>query len=278
MTNPKLSLVAIALLVGAYALVQHDRLALARAQKAHVAAIERAEKAKAHPATPSHAVTPPPQKDGSADASGGDTAAASAPATDAESTTSEAYRQLFRAAAQQRRHLQFQALYRKLKLTPEQIAQFESAMVKQEEAKLDAADARQTGGDEQAIYFLSGAEWNQNMQAILGQEGFAQMQDYMRSMPVRTFLNGYAVQLAETGSPITQDQATQLASIALANDSMYQQGKGTDPGTVNWTAAWEGASKVLNEDQLALLQRTVEVWSLQKQISLRLKSQTATHP
>ena len=192
--------------------------------------------------------------------------------------TDASYRELARASSRARRHLEFQRLYRQLGLTREQVQQFEMIMARQDEARLDAEVARDNGREEKPIYERSGAEWKENMQHLLGESGFNQLQEYLRGMPVRAFVDHFAVQSAALESPITPAQVDQLASLALANDFMYARGKGTDPGTVNWNAVWDSAAGILTTEQLNLLQRTVEVWSLEKQMALRLKSQAGTRP
>lgn len=178
------------------------------------------------------------------------------------------YRALARTASQARRHLDFQRLYRQLQLGPDQIARFEQIMVQQDQANLDGQLARDLGQDEQVVYRQSGPEWNSAMKGLLGEEGMSQLLDYLRSMPIRAFIDGIAAKSYESGEPITFEQAGQLIAAALANDTMYQQGKGTDPGKVNWNAVWEPATKFLSPEQLVTFETTVEVWSLQKRIRL----------
>ena len=113
------------------------------------------------------------------------------------------------------------------------------------------------------------------MTALLGREGFKTLEDYLRTMPVRAFVDKFTVYATANGIPLTADQSEELATLALANDGMYRHGRGTDPGTVNWNDVWDPAAKLMSVDQLALLQRTVEVWALQKQVSLQSKSQSS---
>jgi RNA polymerase sigma factor (sigma-70 family) len=182
------------------------------------------------------------------------------------------YRALARKASQARRHLEFQRLYRQLQLSPDQIEQFEQIMARQAQATLDGQVARDIGRDEQAIYRQSGPEWSSAMKNLLGADGMHQLQDYLRSMAIRNFVDGIAAKSYESGEPITLEQADRLIAVALANDPMYRQGKGTDPGKVNWNDVWAPAAKFLLPEQLVTFETAVEVWSLQKRISLGLKS------
>jgi RNA polymerase sigma factor (sigma-70 family) len=182
------------------------------------------------------------------------------------------YRALAHTASLARRHLEFQRLYRQLRLSPQQTEQFEQIMARQDQANLDGQVARDLGRDEQAVYRKSGPEWNSAMRELLGTDGMNQLQDYLRSNTIRNFVDGIAAKSYESGEPISLKQAEQLIAVALANDPMYRQGKGTDPGKVSWNDVWEPAAKFLSPEQLVTFETAVEVWSLQKRISLATKS------
>ena len=110
------------------------------------------------------------------------------------------------------------------------------------------------------------------MRELLGDEGKKQLEDYLRSLPIRYFVDATAARSYASAQPITLAQADQLIAVVLAHDPMYQQGKGTDPGKVSWNEVWEPASKILSPEQLAAFENSVEVWSLQKRISLAQKA------
>jgi RNA polymerase sigma factor (sigma-70 family) len=183
-----------------------------------------------------------------------------------------AYRELARTSAQALRHLGFQRLYRQLNLTPDQIDRFEQIMGRQDEAKLDGQIARDLGRDEQAIYQQSGPEWSAAMHELLGEDGWKQLTDYLRALPVRAFVDATAARTYASAQPITLAQADQLIDLVLAHTPIYQQGKGTDPGKVSWNEVWEPAAKILSPEQLAAFENSVEVWSLQKRVSLARKA------
>ena len=268
---------AIAIAVGAFAVaagfVLNDRAALRRIDAANASAaaeLARAQARQAKLVADLAALRPELAEAAKATA----TTAAAPPANVAYLSDPE-YRRLARDMNKARRHLEFQRLYRALNLTPDQIDRFEAIMVRQNDASLDAAIVRAEGGDVQTVFQRSGPEWNRAMNALLGSEGFAYLQDYLRSMSVRAFIDRFAVQAMAVGTALTPEQSDQLAALALANDPMYRQHKGTDPGMVDWSAVWDPAGKMLTSDQLALLQRSVEVWALQKQISLHFRSEPA---
>jgi RNA polymerase sigma factor (sigma-70 family) len=183
-----------------------------------------------------------------------------------------AYRELARTASQAQRHLGFQRFYRQLGLTPEQIERFEAIMVRQDQANLDGQIARDLGRDEQAVYRQSGPEWDAAMRELLGDEGKKQLEDYLRSLPLRYFIDATAARSYASAQPITLAQADQLIAVVLAHTPIYQEGKGTDPGKVSWNEVWDPAAKILSPEQLAAFENSVEVWSLQKRVSLAQKA------
>lgn len=186
-----------------------------------------------------------------------------------------AYRALARTASQARRHLEFQRFYRQRQLSPDQIARFEAAMVRQDQAALDGQLARDLGRDEQAVYRQSGPEWNSAMREILGDEGKKELEVYLRGNAIRAFVEGIAAKSYESGDAITLEQADRLIALALEHDPTYQSGKGTDPGRVSWNEVWEPAATFLSPEQLVTFETAVEVWSLQKRISLAQKARAS---
>jgi hypothetical protein len=144
-------------------------------------------------------------------------------------------------------------------------------MVQQDQANLDAQVARDAGRDEQEVFQRSGPAWSSAMQSLIGQDGFDQLKVYLRSMALRNFIDGIAARSYENSEPITLAQSDQLLAVALANDPTFQSGIGTDPGKVTWNAVWDPAEKILSPEQLETFETTVEVWLLQKQISLAQK-------
>ncbi len=182
-----------------------------------------------------------------------------------------AYREASRTASLALRRLGFQRFYRQLGLTREQSARFEQIMARQDEANLDGQIARDLGRDEQAVYRKSGPEWSTAMRELLGDDGKKQLEDYLRSLPIRSFVDATAARTYASTEPISLAQADQLIAVVLEHTPIYQQGKGTDPGKVNWHDVWAPAAKILTPEQLAAFENSVEVWSLQKRVSLAKK-------
>lgn len=183
-----------------------------------------------------------------------------------------AYREAARTASLALRRLGFQRFYRQLGLTPEQSARFEQIMARQDESNIDGQIARDLGRDEQAVYRQSGPECSNAMRELLGDEGKKQLEDYLRSLPIRYFVDATAARTYASAEPISLAQADQLIAVVLEHTPIYQQGKGTDPGKVNWHDVWAPAAKILTPEQLAAFEDSVEVWSLQKRVSLARKA------
>lgn len=182
------------------------------------------------------------------------------------------YQRFAQITSSAKRHLEFQRFYRMKGLRPEQIEEFEAIMARQDRANLEAAIARDTGGDERAIFKRSGPEWSAAMEQLLGSDGKRELQDYLRSKPIRSFLDSLAALTYPIGEPVQTEQLAQLERIVLAHDSTYQQGRGTDPGKVNWEAVWEPASRVLSSQQLTALQMMVEERSLKAEVQKGLNA------
>jgi RNA polymerase sigma factor (sigma-70 family) len=191
--------------------------------------------------------------------------------------TDPEYQRLAIVSSLARRHLEFQRLYRRLGLSADQVEKFENIMTIQDQANLDAAALRDQGRDPQEVFRHSGPEWQRAMQDLIGPDGFAQLQDYLRGMPVRAFVDSLAGPTAAIGEPLTPEQADRLATAALAHDGMYQQGKGTDPGTVDWSAVWPDAGEILSPGQLTTMRTVVDTWLMQKEEQRRLNGQRPSH-
>lgn len=177
-----------------------------------------------------------------------------------------AYQRAALRASLARDRLEYQRLYRQLGLTAEQIQRFEEIMAIQNQATLDGQAVRDAGGDPQTVYRHSGPEWSTEMTALLGEAGFTQLQDYLRTKPVRAFVDSFAGYAAAIGEGFTAEQADRLAEAALAQDATYHSGRGTDPGTVNWPAVWPAAAAIMSPRQLATFQAMVNVWVGNKEL------------
>jgi RNA polymerase sigma factor (sigma-70 family) len=201
----------------------------------------------------------------------------SPPVTRPNFRTNPEYQRLTITASLSRRHQEFQRLYRRLGLNAAQVTDFENIMAIQDQANLDAAAIKEQGGDPQTVFTHSGPDWSDAMKSLLGDAGFAQLEDYLKTMPVRRFVDSLAGPTASLGIPLSLEQADQLAEAALANDATYKSGKGTDPGTVNWEAVWPAASHILSGEQLEIFRTIVTTWQQQKEIQRLLNSKRNDH-
>ena len=182
------------------------------------------------------------------------------------------YRELYKTSKLALRHFDFRRFYDQIGLSPENIGRFENIMVRQDLSNLDAMIAKNTGADEKAVNVRSAKEWNSGMDELLGPDGKKLLEDYLKYTSVRTFFDSMGTLAYPIGDPITVEQSDQLLRVALANDSIYQKGTGTDPGNIDWDAMWEPAAKILSSEQLATLHTMAETFMLKRRIQESLNA------
>ena len=180
------------------------------------------------------------------------------------------WRALYSIQQQAIHHMEFQDFYHELGLQPEQIEKLEAVWVQQDLSNRDVLIARDLGQDEQPINERSGAIWNAGMTEILGPQGKARLEVYLRSRDVRSFVNILASLPFPFDDPLTPAQAARITEIALANDTGYQAGGGTDRSKPNWSAVWQPAADILTPDQLTTLQAMAESAVLKAKIQQTL--------
>ena len=88
------------------------------------------------------------------------------------------------------------------------------------------------------------------LRAELGEKNFQAYQEFDRSIPLRGFVDGFAVQVAMT-DPLTPAQATQLAEVLVAATPAAEPGHSLDPARVDWPIVDRRAAQFLSPTQLA---------------------------
>jgi len=159
-------------------------------------------------------------------------------------------------------------------LTPAQVAQFTANALQRQEQLMDLVGAAQTqGADSKAAVATLQQQANDAFAAaqiaLLGAEGFRQMQDYDRSTQVRLAVEGLVGSATLEGLPLTAEQAAQLTT-ALANaTSRFAAGGRAELATLNWDAADAQARQILTPAQFALFKSAAPLasgatrWNLQ---------------
>lgn len=130
--------------------------------------------------------------------------------------------------------------YQMAKLTPAQIEEFE-----------DATNAHWLSSIVMTPTSIQPSDPNlpaEKARAILGEEGFAQLEKFRRLQPLQGIVNQVSNLTPET--PLTREQSAQLLTILANANPAYQTGGKGDPKTVNWNQAEAQARSVLNAAQL----------------------------
>jgi hypothetical protein len=111
------------------------------------------------------------------------------------------------------------------------------------------------------------------LQAILGDPGAQQLQDYTRALPAQRVATQIANSNGYAGTPLSADQSAQLTQLIAANSASFQDGKKASMDNVNWAAASAQAQAVLAPPQAALANNVFA--KLQYQQSLQAARQAA---
>jgi len=182
--------------------------------------------------------------------------------------------------------LKFGALYRKLHLTPQQIAEFERIELERQRAIFDASSAAKTQGLSVNDANLSAIEKeitlnsSKQMFDLLG-EGINQLGPYCQALDAQDKVNSLAGYLYGTDAPLTLEQGEQMKQILSANTetSKYVGLVGTEAKT-NVDAVMAQVGKVLSPTQAEIFRAMTAKAQLEAQANKRaiLLLQTAGGP
>jgi hypothetical protein len=89
-----------------------------------------------------------------------------------------------------------------------------------------------------------------DLAALLGEQDFGVYQDFERTVRVRGFVDGFAVQVA-SNTPLDPSQAEQLARALAAASPAYAHGGEADPATIDWTSVDRAAESFLTAAQFS---------------------------
>lgn len=139
---------------------------------------------------------------------------------------------------------QFERSYGKFMagLTPAQAQAFESATVDLwDQSEGMAAN----GGFHPTVNQLP----DDQLRAILGDQGFQQLQTYNQMMPANYLASNVWMATGSSGVPISPDQQQQLAQIVADNSPSFENGGRVNLTSVNWDTAATQAQAVLSSAQ-----------------------------
>jgi hypothetical protein len=164
--------------------------------------------------------------------------------------------------AAQKAHLNqdYGPLFRSLRLSPEQTEQLKAIMAHQITADQDIEAAALAKGLEfqdpvvKTQLRQTDDEAKAAEAALLGPDGFRQLQEYQRSMTARGMVDGLAGVVAFT-DPLTTQQANKLTAILANASQSYRVGKYADLNEVDWSVVDEQARSVLRPAQFAAWQQ-----------------------
>ncbi len=128
-----------------------------------------------------------------------------------------------RAALDQR----YAALFRGLKLTPEQLDQFKNLLVEKRTAVADVMAAARDQGlngrenrDElRALVQNAQSEVDANIRSLLGDAGYQQYQNFEKTQSQRAVVSQLEQRLSYSGQPLSAEQSEQLVQVLATNPS-----------------------------------------------------------
>jgi len=125
-------------------------------------------------------------------------------------------------------------------LNAAQIDQFETMMTEhwQDTADVKAvAELEKLKDDDAEVAQLrtkANDTLEKNEKALLGNDGFQQLQEFERTLPARDFVASVATQLYHTNTPLTGDQAQKLTNLLAENNQAYKKGGKIDLAETDW--------------------------------------------
>jgi RNA polymerase sigma factor (sigma-70 family) len=185
------------------------------------------------------------------------------------------YRRLFLEFQRTGNKLTYGRLYRKLGLSPQQIADFEGALIEQMDGFIDAAAAVQSQGisvSDPSVTQLptpaSVRDADATVRRALGAAGYDEYMAYNRAGMGRFAADSLAKDLFYTNAPLTADQADRLTQVIVANTtSAPRTGLIGPAGNTNWAAVFSQVQAILAPPQLETLKASVERDRLAQQLT-----------
>jgi hypothetical protein len=141
-------------------------------------------------------------------------------------------------------------------LTADQAARFSEAQLAADQRALDikaAAAAQGLALDDPAVASLlkqSGQELQQAQTDLLGPDGYQQLAQYDRALPIRSFVDTLGGALAFTDAPLTALQADQLVQQLAGASSSYNDGSVAIPPRMTYAYQNLMASQSLAPDPI----------------------------
>lgn len=148
-------------------------------------------------------------------------------------------------------------LFQSLSLSTEQREQFKVIMAAGTARSTDiaaAVDAKQLSRDDPIIaklYQQSADQTQSELASLLGETGLIQFKEYQRTIQVRGFADGLAIQLAAV-EPLSGLQGDRLTSALASTSAGFLRGGLATSADMNWSSADEQARSILTPTQFAI--------------------------
>lgn len=179
------------------------------------------------------------------------------------------------------------ALYRRLGLTRDQIAQWEDLASSHWMRMAGIEEKRQnheiSGAVAGQLRKQEDSQFQQGETDLLGAAASQQVQDYERSLPARAVINGVAGNLYYTSTPLTAEQGEQLTQILASSSAAYQKGQAARISEVDPAAVLAQAAQFLVPRQLESLRNSLQsteafnrVWPLLSSLATPAASPVGT--
>lgn len=130
----------------------------------------------------------------------------------------------------------YAALFKRLALTPDQLEKLKNLLVEKSTAMADVMMAAREQGinprqDREAFRQLvdgAQAEIDTAIRGTLGESGFAQYQDYERTLPQRSIVEQLEQRLSYSSTPLTSDQSNQVLAILASTQPAPNAASGAE--------------------------------------------------
>lgn len=132
----------------------------------------------------------------------------------------------------------YAALFKSLNLTPDQAEKLKVVLAERQTTMMDVMSAARDQGldprrDREAFQKLmqnAQTDMNNAIKGVIGESGFAQFENYEKTLPQRNVVNQLQQRLSYSDTPLTSAQAEQLVQILAANTPAPAPGSPGQPG------------------------------------------------
>jgi hypothetical protein len=155
---------------------------------------------------------------------------------------------------------EYAPFYLKIGLSPEQIDRFETILTDHWQSTEDitaVAEAKGLADHDQSVAKLREQATTSLQQAeteLLSEDGYRQLQEYERTLPVRALTASLAERLYYTDAPLNGAQAERLTQILAGASKSYGEGAVADPEQIDWPAVLTQVQGILAPVQRSALE------------------------